>query len=394
VTAGIDLVCFGYRPGVLHATSRLDLGVFLVEDKPPTAAARRRIAGWLTTPLEDDPETVADRTRQALGDAKPRAVVAAGERGVLAAAALRDAYGLGGVDLSTARLARDKPAMKAAARQAGVPCTDWRELDATTRAEDLVAALGLPLVLKHRAGSGTRGLVVANDPEGAARGLDSIPERERDGWMAERFVKGREMSVESFVQDGRILFVNPTEYYVIGFANIAPAVLPEAEAKAGLDLNAAALKALGIQRGMTHLELYRTARGLVFGEVAVRPPGGRLMRLIRRAYDFDPWELVVRLEAGLDVGSLPAGARRTAGVWMLHPGPGRVVSVRGLTAARRVKGVRKVVCRTRAGRVLEARQSTGSDVGWVEVHGRTRDEVVERLEAAHGAIRIEMAPPG
>jgi biotin carboxylase len=200
------------------------------------------------------------------------------------------------------------------------------------------------------------------------------------------------MSVESFVRDGKILFTNPTEYYIPGFASIAPADLPEAEMAEILALNAAALSALGLTRGMTHLELYRTSDGPVFGEVAVRPPGGRLMRLIRRAYAFDPWEVVMQLELGLDTPDLPARARGAAGAWMLHPGPGKVVSVRGLAAARRVEGVKKLVCRARAGRVVPPRESTGRDVGWIEVAGRSRDQVAERLQTAHDLIRITLEP--
>ena len=294
----IDLVLVGYRPGALHAASRLGLRVLLVEETPPSEAARRRIASSVQTPLEGNEATLVRRTKEALGYCVPRAVVAAGERGVLAAASIRASYGLGGIGPATAHRARDKPTMKTVARAAGIPCTDWRELHAFTAASDLVAELDLPVILKRRDASGTRGLIVARTPDEVARDLASIPEEERDGWMAERFVRGVEMSVESFVFEGEILFVNPTEYLVPAYANIAPASLPAAEAEAVYALNAAVLAALGLRRGMTHLELFRTPQGPVFGEVALRPPGGRIMRLLRRAYDFDPWETVIQLELG------------------------------------------------------------------------------------------------
>ena len=387
----IDLVLVGNRPGALHAASRLGLRVLLVEEERPSAAARRRIAGWVEAPLEGAQDVLLERTRDALGTRRPRGVVAAGEWGVLAAATLRASLALGGLGPETAHLARDKPGMKFAARAAGVACTDWEVLDERSEAESLVERLGLPVVLKHRAGVGTRGLVVARTAADVGQHLASIDAPERSGWMAERFVQGTEMSVESFVADGRILFTNPTEYFVVGHANIAPAALPAAEAEAILELNAHAIAALGLSRGMTHLELYRTPSGPVFGEIAVRPPGGRIMRLLRRAYDFDPWEAVIRLEMG-ESPNLDRPARRVAGVWMLHPGPGRVVSVRGLAAAGRVLGIRKLVCRLRKGRTVLPRASTGSDVGWIEAWGRDRDQVAERLRAAHDLIRIEMAP--
>ncbi len=392
MTTGIDLVLVGYRPGALHAASNLGLSVLLVEDKPPSASARRRIVRAVQAPLEGDEASLLARTREALGDDVPRAVVSAGERGVLAAAALREAFGLGGIDRETAWRTRDKPRMKQAVRAAGIPCTDWLELDTTTTPADLVAALGLPLVLKERTGSGTRGLIRARSEDEVAAGLASIPAEQRARWMGERFVHGAEMSLESFIADGQILLVNPTEYYVTGFANIAPAALPEKEAAVIHQLNADVIRALGIRRGMTHLELYRTADGPVFGEIAVRPPGGRIMRLLRRVYDFDPWRAVIELELDGGVPDLPAQASRAGGVWMLHPGPGKVRSVCGLAAARRVLGVRKLVVRVRAGKVLASRSGTGSDVGWLEVRGRNRDQVAERMQRAYDQIQITMLP--
>lgn len=385
----VDIVLVGYRPGALHAASRLGLGVLLVEEKRPSPAARRRIVDWVDAPLEGAQADLIARTRARLGDAVPRGVVSAGERGVLGAAALRDGLGIAGIDQVTAHRARDKPTMKAAARAAGVLCADWLELQPDTDTDALVAAVGVPLVLKHRAGAGTRGLLVARSKDQVAAHLSSIAPEERHGWMAERFVDGVEMSIESFVADGRILFTNPTEYYVVGFANIAPAALPPEEHAAIQALNARALAALGISRGMTHLELYRTPDGPVFGEVAVRPPGGRIMRLLRRAYHFDPWEVTVRLELG-EVPEIPPEPRRTAGVWMLHPGPGRVTSIRGLAAARRILGVRKLVCRLRTGRTVAPRASTGADVGWIEVWGKSRDQVARRLQTAFDHVDIGM----
>jgi biotin carboxylase len=392
VTDGIDLVLIGYRPPALHAASHLGLRVLLVDDKPPTEAAARRLQGAVEAPLEGDPDALCRLTQEALGDRRPRAVVAAGERGVLAGAALRAAYGLRGIDPETAWLARDKPTMKTAARARGIPCTDWVALTPETTSAELIEALGLPVVLKYRASSGTRSLMVTRTAEETERGLASLSAEERGAWMAERFVQGSEMSIESFVRDGEILFVNATEYYIPGFASIAPATLPKQEAEEILALNAAVLSELGLRHGMTHLELYRTADGPLFGEVAVRPPGGRLMRLIRRAYDFDPWEVVIQLELDGPLPALPHKARQAAGAWMLHPGPGRVVSLRGLAAARRVPGVRKLICRTRAGRIVPVRESTGNDVGWLEVSGKNRDEVAERMQKAHDLIHFEMEP--
>jgi len=366
--------------------------VLLVEERPVAKAVLRRLAASVEVPFESDAATLAAAVAPHLDGHLPGCIVAAGERGVLAAANLRTALGLPGTTPDIARRARDKVLMKRAARAAGVPCTDWVELTSKTRAVDVVTHLGLPAVFKLRAGAGGRGLQVAHSWTDVQRCLRSIDAVAREHWMAERYISGQEMSIESFVVDGRVVFTNPTEYFVVAYANIGPAALGPAELAPLLDLNARAIAALGIERGMTHLELYRTAEGPLFGEVAIRPPGGRIMRLLRRAYGFDPWEALMRVERG-EQFVFPDRARCTAGVWMLHPGAGRVRRVGGFDAARRVKGVRKLVFRLEVGKDVGPRESTGSDTGWIEVSGRSRAEVAEILCRARHHLHVEMEPP-
>jgi biotin carboxylase len=311
--------------------------------------------------------------------ARPDAIMALRERFVVPAARAREALGMPGLPLLAALRATDKAMMKDAARRAGIPCAAFEPLMPGGSLRGVAHRLGLPLVLKRREGSGGRGSFVLEDPERAPW----VP----PNYIAERPVEGREMSVESIVADGRILFANATEYFVPSFANILPAPFDATEA---LELNARVIAALGITRGFTHCEIYLTARGPVFGEIAVRPPGGRIMRLLERAYGFDPWEALLRVELE-EAPALPARAKGYAGAWVLHPGAGRVREVSGVEEALAVPGVTGARVRVRPGDVIRPREGTGQDVGWIEAHGATRDDVARALEAAHKAVRIVLA---
>jgi biotin carboxylase len=388
-----DLVLVGLRRDALRAARSFGLRILLVEERPVPASVRARVAGVAALAFDAPDEALRDALDPFVGSDAPRAVVAAGERGVSTAARIRAAYGVPGITPETARRARDKVEMKRAVRVAGVPCTEWVAITPETTAADVVTTLGLPTVFKERWGSGSRGVTIARTWPEVLTCLEAMRADPPERWMAERHVTGEEMSIESFVSGGRILFTNPTEYFVVGYANIAPANLDPAEMAALLALNAGALAALGIRQGMTHLELYRTAAGPLFGEVTVRPPGGRIMRLIRRVYGFDPWQAVIAVELGQSF-DFPAAARRHGGVWMLHPGPGRVERIEGFDEARAVKGVRKLVCRLAVGDVVEARESTGRDTGWLEVSGLTRDAVAERLCRARQYLRVGMETGG
>ncbi|MGB3545255.1 ATP-grasp domain-containing protein, partial [Rubrivirga sp.] len=181
------VVLVGARPGALDAAERLGLEVVVVVEQTSKTATRARCV------LEVDFGASAEAWRgvaDQLGEAD--AVVALTERAVLPASHLRTALGLRGLSVESARLCSDKRAMKRAVRAAGLPCADFVEADDDLDADAIIERLRLPLVLKSAVGSGSRGTTVVRDRA-------DVPDVLEDGWMAESFVVGVEMSVESFV---------------------------------------------------------------------------------------------------------------------------------------------------------------------------------------------------
>ncbi len=383
------IVVVGLRDGALSAARRLGLDVFLVSERTPSSRQRAQLAGHLVTPLELSESEFVAGVRAALcarglvESKAPAAVLATTERSVLPAAWLRHALRLAGNTPTSAGWCRDKFAMKRRIRGCGVRCADFARVNHRTTAGSLVARLGLPMVLKPVASSGARGTTTAHQFEEVRRAL-------QPGSLAESYVHGLEMSVESFVSDGRIVFTNPTEYLLPLWANVVPATLSAEQYAAVEALNRSVIHALAIRQGMTHLELFLTADGPVFSEIALRPPGGYLMDLIGRAYDFDAWEALLRLELRQTV-QWPARVRRHAGVWLLHPGGGTVSKVRGLRAARATHGIEVVHCRVNPGDTLQRREGSGECVAHLVASGATRQEVVTSLQVARRSLVIELS---
>lgn len=313
---------------------------------------------------------------------QPVAVVSPIERGVPLAGALREAWNLEGHGLGVAQLTTDKLLMKERLRNAGVRCAVCERADGSIPARVLVERLGLPIVVKPRALSGSRGTQVCRD-------VDAVTREFGPGRLAEGWIDGEEMSLESWVVDGEAVWTNPTRYLRPGWANVVPAQLSEVALRELRLLNQTVISALGISRGITHLETFRTAQGWVVGEIATRPPGGQIMELMADVYPgFDPWTSWVISEV---TGSFtpPAPAARAAGVWFLHPGEGRVKSVSGVAEANAIDGVVATV-RVVPGEVVSAREGVGQSTGNVRCVARTEAEVAERLERAVDQIVIEL----
>jgi biotin carboxylase len=371
----------GRRVGAIRAARQLGLQAIVCIDE---SAPRREPGSGIHYERCDFNAPLAEWKRLADGWRTPgfRAVLALTERSVLPTAYLRRWLGLSGTSVSVALRCTDKWRMKRAIRAAGLHSARFLRSEQVSREPGALDVLGWPVVLKPRRGSGGRGRRILRS---AAELPASLPQR----CMLESFVSGREMSVESFVAGGEILFTNPTEYLEPAWANVLPAELDGALLAEVGQLNRAALAALGIADGMTHLELFLTPAGLAFGEVAVRPPGGHIMAMLDLAYGFDSWRALLELALGRRP-PLPAVARRTAGVQVLHPGRGRVRRVEGLALARELPGVERVQLGIEAGSVVSERIGVGQEVGHILVSGRDRNEVVERLQAARRALHIEL----
>ncbi len=394
LSANAPLLLVGFHGGIRRALASLD--------RPACALMPRGLERRGSEILEASREVdlhgpliaIEEAARDMLGDRRPAAVVALAERTVVDAAHLRVVFGVPGNSPATALACADKVEMKRAMDRAGVPVAPWREVGPDTRAADLVTGLGLPLVLKPRRDSGGRGQRRLEDAAGVEAALAELVRDgafgEGYGWLAEGWIRGVEMSVESFVHAGRPLFANPTEYMVARHASILPAPIPDDEWTELRAFATGAIAAAGVERGLTHLELFRTEAGPVFGELASRPPGGRLMTLLRRAWNFDPWEALLRLELGERV-AFPEQARRTAGAWLLHPGAGHVVALRGAEEARAVPHIRRVALKVEAGDTIPERLGSGQDVGALYAEGPDRDCVANALHAAHSRIDFEMA---
>lgn len=378
----------GARHAALAAAERLGIELWLLHPRELPESAAKRVCGAARLDLGAGRGAVEASARELVGGRAVEAVVAATEAAVLPAAWIRAMLGLPGLSVESAGRCTDKLAMKRAAGAAGIGCAHWEEVGPQSDPAGLIERLGRPIVLKLPRSSGSRGLVLGEDLSSVARGLAHCT-------LAERFVHGREMSVESLVAEGEPIFENLTEYLVPLHASILPAELDEQDAAAARALSRRVLRMAGIERGMAHVELFLADAGPVFGEVAARAPGGRLMQLLRRAYGFDPWEALLLLELG-ERPELPTRARACAGAWMLHPGPGLVRELRGLEAARRVPGVVKLSCRVRAGDRIALREGSGQDVGFIEAQGADRDSVAHALQRAHALLRFELlqnAPP-
>ncbi|WP_200216695.1 ATP-grasp domain-containing protein [Micromonospora coerulea] len=257
-------------------------------------------------------------------------IVALHEKMVMMAARLRTAHGLPGLQLDTALLFRDKIRMKTAVRAHGVTVPDFRALDG----EDDLAAVDWSVgrhVIKPRAGLGSRQAHVV-DSLAAAREVWHALGTGAGEYQIEQFITGDMYHCDGVVQDGALLHASVGRYLVRPghFAPGATAgsyLLPAGElAQRIVDLHGRVVAALGLRSGVTHLEVFHTSEGgeLVFCEIAARPGGGGIDRMILHRDGVHIREAAIRIEAGLAVPTahrpVPAAQKSVWGRVGIYPG--------------------------------------------------------------------------
>jgi hypothetical protein len=147
-----------------------------------------------------------------------------------------------------------------------------------------------PIHVKPLSKAGTVGHRMIRDPHE----IELISDSEFPLLM-ESHLDGQEFSCEAFIHDGKVRFLNITEYVKLGHSNFVPAS-PSLEEwrpqiKAAIEK---LVDAFEIKYGIIHPEYFIAPDGtLNFGEVAARIPGGHIFELIEKAYGFSAFQAQV-----------------------------------------------------------------------------------------------------
>ncbi|MEU3281639.1 ATP-grasp domain-containing protein [Streptomyces antibioticus] len=194
------------------------------------------------------------------------------------------------------------------------------------------AAVRYPAVVKPTGRHSSSGVETVTGPDALPALLASYPDHETV--LVEEKVEGQEYSVESLVQDGRIVFGSATRkattdshaHTFVELSHTVPSDRPEAD-EVLLDANRRMLQALGFQDGVAHAEWRIGADGRAYlMEVAARTPGDGLCILYELATGAPLEPEIVRIALG-EPASYPKPSRVARQVYLEHV-PGVLTDVR------------------------------------------------------------------
>lgn len=124
--------------------------------------------------------------------------------------------------------------------------------------------------------------------------VDMIPDEEFPVLM-ESHLDGWEFAVEAWIHNGKIRFLNISEYVTLGYSVFVPATPKLEQYRPQITAQIEKLiKTFDIEFGFVHPEYFVTSDGeMYFGEVAYRPPGFKVFELLQRAYGFNAYHALI-----------------------------------------------------------------------------------------------------
>jgi hypothetical protein len=220
------------------------------------------------------------------------------EAHTMTTAQVRDNCSIPGTSVRTAWLCRDKPSMKEALRNAGVPTAASTGASTADQVWDFARATGYPLILKPRTGAGALDTTrVDNDTELEAA-LGMFGRQQVESIAVEEFVEGHEgfydtVSVNGYPAVDFVSHYYPNVLEAMRSRWISPQFITTnridsvGDYQQLRDMGQRVNEALGIGTSPTHMEWFFGAKGLKFSEIGCRPPGVGAWDLYSAANDLD-----------------------------------------------------------------------------------------------------------
>ena len=313
-------------------------------------------------------------------------------------AAVADALNLPGIPFEVAERATDKIKMRQVLQEKGVPVPQFRPVWTLDEGREALNSMELPLVIKPCDNMGARGVRKIERPDDLILAFREAKEASISGKLViEEFMEGPELSLDALVYKedihitgvaDRIIERSP---YFVEVGHTLPSNLPEQQIEQTIEVFKQAICALGIDTGTAKGDIKFTSDGPKIVEIAARLSGGWMS-----AYTYplssgvNLYKAAIQIALGESPDGLKPKTTLIAAERSLIPPPGKILSIRGVEDARKIKGVREIILMKEAGDWVEEPKSNMGKVGYVITVAKTREEAIRINDLARETIQIEV----
>lgn len=222
------------------------------------------------------------------------------ESHMLAAAAVREACHIPGMNVTQTQVCRDKTTMKQFMQDREIPCAAFTAADSPEQVKAFVEKTGYPIIIKPRDGAGASATWRCNSEEDLWPAIEETGIAQGRSAALEEFIEGHEGFYDTLVAGGQIRHDFVSHYYpnvleAMRSRWISPYIivtnrseLPDYQPLKAMGQKV--IKEIGLQNVPTHMEWFVGDKGLKFSEIGARPPGVGHWDLYCAANDIDLYQ--------------------------------------------------------------------------------------------------------
>lgn len=326
------IAVIGGRPAPVTGAKELGIDVVLVHEKGAyDESIAEHCERIVHAPITDGP-AILEALRPLHAERPFDRVITTTEWAAESTGHVVDALGLPGVTEATARALKDKALTRELLAKHDLSPVRYQVVRSADEAVAFHASVGGPVVLKPTDGVASLHIHMADSAEDVARAWQELSEAGITAPIAEEFLSGPVVSVDSFSFEGRHLPIGYSEYRMNDRFVEWEVSTPSRVARPHLDelraLTVKLLDAVGLTEGPSHSEFVLTPAGPRVLESHARLAGSGAPELVRRAFGMNLNRMFLTVPLGID--ELPETSPEPIGgaaVRFFTPEPGTVRSV-------------------------------------------------------------------
>jgi biotin carboxylase len=387
----------GGVPDVLEVPRDLGIEVIFFQRAEGMKPELEELADEIQVAPFGDDEAMVAQAVEAYGRRPFDCVLSFSELAMIPAAMIGERLSVPGASaVSTARLLRDKRAMRDRLNSAGLSPVRNCLVHSVDDARAFAETAGYPLILKPRDGTGSLGVRrvdSAGDLASAVREALAVPGPEL---LLEEFLAGPEFSVEAFSFAGAHRVIAVTEKQItanfVESGHIVPARISDSERAAIVSLVESFLDLARVSDGPSHTEVILSDGVPRIVESHDRLGGDKIFRLVELAYGVSLLSWCYQWP--LRMMTVPAAPAPVAGgcIRYLLPEPGQVRSVSVPDSVTTDKHLDHLEIEVSAGDQIRPLSSSLDRAGFVVASGPDAQAAIEAAERLAGTITIETVP--
>lgn len=320
-------------------------------------------------------------------------------------------FGYIGNSAEAARNTRSKFHMHEVFREKGRPAIPQYLLREAEDLEKAIEKVGFPAVIKPKYGADSQYVIYVTNVseakdtyqyvhENCTPEFDPIYKYNNGEFVYQKYIQGKEFSIECYIQDGipHVVGVNEKTGMELPFfietGDYCPSRIPADKEKILIEETKAALVALGVSNSLAHVEIKLTRHGPQIIEIGSRMGGVYIYENVKQVYGFDLVQAACEVALGVKVIQTPTAPQKYLFARFFIPkSSGIITAADGFDLLKRNGHVIDYYIDKQLYDYIHVPPEGYETFGWILTGGMSHREAEHRMDKVMNSIYLRVSTP-